>query len=248
MSVERVMEVHRVSAATARRDLDALADQQLVIRTRGGAQANAASGDVPMRYRAARRGREKLAVAKAVVERLHPHEVVAFNGGTTTTTVAYELGVRMAHEHPNEDEVITVVTNAVNIANDLIVRPQMRVMLTGGVARTRSYELVGPLAEALLPRVSIDTLVLGVTGILPDLGLFTHHDGEASVNAALVGAAKRIIVAADSSKFGVTAFARICGLEDVDVLVTDPGLLDADRAAVERAGVEVLVASPPPMG
>lgn len=240
MSVEQVMETHGVSAATARRDLDTLADQQLVTRTRGGAQSNPISGDVPMRYRAARRGREKLAVARAVVERLSPDDVVAFNGGTTTTTVAYELGVRMAEEHPHEEGVMTVVTNAVNIANDLLVRPQMRVMLTGGVARYRSYELVGPLAEALLPRISIGTLVLGVTAIVPGSGLYTHHDGEAAVNAALVSAARRVIVAADSTKLGSSAFARICGLHDVDVLVTDSGITSEQQAAVEDAGVEVV--------
>lgn len=241
VTVEQIMDGHGVSAATARRDLDTLADQQLVTRTRGGAQANPTSGDVPMRYRAARRGREKLAIARAVVARLTESEVVAFNGGTTTTAVAYELGVRMAEQHPHEEGVMTVVTNAVNIANDLLVRPQMRVMLTGGVARSRSYELVGPLAEALLPRISIDTLVLGVTAIRPGAGLYTHHDGEAAVNAALVNAARRVILAADSTKLESTAFARICGLEDVDVLVTDSALTTEQRVAIAPAGVEIVV-------
>lgn len=240
MTVEQVMEVYQVSAATARRDLDTLAEQQLVTRTRGGAQANPISGDVPMRYRAARRGREKLAIARAVVKRLGDHEVVAFNGGTTTTTVAYELGVRLAEEHPHEEGVMTVVTNAVNIANDLLVRPQVRVMLTGGVARSRSYELVGPLAEALLPRISIDTLVLGVTAVTPEGGLYTHHDGEASVNAALARAARRVIVVADSTKFQATAFARICGLQDVDVLVSDAPPPASHHEAVATSGVEVI--------
>lgn len=242
VSVEQVMELYGVSAATARRDLDTLADQQLVSRTRGGAQANPTTGDVPMRYRASRRGSEKLAIARAVIALLDEHEVVAFNGGTTTTTTAYELGVRLAEKHPHDEGVMTVVTNAVNIANDLLVRPQARVMLTGGVARSRSYELVGPLAEALLPRIHIDTLVLGVTAIQTDAGLFTPHDGEAAVNAALVEAARRVIVVADSTKFESSAFARICGLEDVDVLVTDAGISARHRADLESAGVEVVVA------
>lgn len=244
VTVEDVMDRYAVSASTARRDLDVLAEQQLVTRTRGGAMANRGSGDVPMRYRSARQGAEKQAIAMATLDQLEVGSVVAFNGGTTTTTVAYELGVAMAAAYPHEEEVMTVVTNAVNIANDLAVRTQLRVVVTGGVARSRSYELVGPLAEALLPRISIDTLVLGVTAIDLDHGLFTHHDGEAAVNAALVRAARRTVVVADSSKVGVHAFARICGLDEVDVLVTDPGLDAPARERLAAAGVEIVLAAP----
>lgn len=244
VSVEQVVAEYGVSPATARRDLDALADQQLITRTRGGARANAVSGDVPLRQRAARRGRQKLAIAQAAAAMLNDGEVVAFNGGTTTTAVAYELGVRLAREHPHDEGVMTVVTNAVNIGNDLLVRPQVRVMLTGGVARSRSYELVGPLAEALIPRITVDTLVLGVSAVGSDGGLFTHHDGEASVNAALASAARRVMVVADSSKLETTAFARICELADVDVLITDTGITAAQRAAIEQFGVVVEIADP----
>lgn len=245
VSVEDVMEDFGVSAATARRDLDLLSAQQLVTRTHGGARSNRSTGEVPMRYRAAGRRREKLAIARSTVKLITDGEVVAFNGGTTTTTVAWELGVQLAERHPHEEDVTTVVTNAINIANDLAVRTQLRVVVTGGVARSRSYELVGPLAEALLPRISIDTLVLGVSALSPSEGLFTHHDGEASVNAALVAAARRTIVVADSTKVGMHAFARICGLDEVDVLVTDGELTAEQCVEIEGAGVQVVVPSGP---
>lgn len=247
VSVEQVMESYGVSASTARRDLDVLAEQQLVTRTRGGAMANRGSGDVPMRYRSAKQGAEKESIARTALEQLEVGTVVAFNGGTTTTTVAYELGVAMASAYPHEEDVITVVTNAVNIANDLAVRTQLRVVVTGGVARARSYELVGPLAEALLPRISIDTLVLGVNAIDLEQGLFTHHDGEASVNAALVAHARRTVVVADSTKIGAHAFARICGIDEVDVLVTDSGARAEDVEALRRAGLEVVLVEVAPV-
>lgn len=247
VSVEEVMATYAISASTARRDLDMLAEQQLVTRTRGGAMANPGSGDVPMRYRSSRHGSEKQAIAREAVARLVPGSVVAFNGGTTTTAVAYELGVALAAAYPHEEDVTTVVTNAVNIANDLAVRTQLRVVVTGGVARARSYELVGPLAEALLPRISLDTLVLGVSAIdLREGGLFTHHDGEAAINAALVSAARRTIVVSDSSKLSVRAFARICGLDQCDLLITDPGIDDASAAEIEGYGVEIVRAATDP--
>jgi DeoR family transcriptional regulator of aga operon len=239
--IEDVMAEFAVSGPTARRDLDALAAQQLVERTRGGARANPTTGDVPLRYRTSRRSHEKNAIARTVASLVVPGSVIAFNGGTTTTAAAYEVGVRAAAEPAFAATETTVVTNAVNIANDLVVRPQLRIVVLGGVARARSYELTGPLTGLILPEISIDTLFLGVTAVDLEKGLYTPDEGEASVNAALVAAARRTVVVADSTKFRTTAFARICGLDDVDALLTDDGLTDADATALERAGVDVII-------
>jgi len=239
--VEDVAERFGVSEPTARRDLDALAAQQLVVRTRGGAMANSTTGDMPMRLRTGQRRREKDAIARAVAAQVRPGSVIAFNGGTTTTAAAYEVGVRAAADHAFTQVETTVVTNAVNIANDLVVRPQLRIVVLGGVARARSYELIGPLTELILPAISIDTLFLGVTAIDPQRGLFTPDEGEAAVNAALVAAARRTVVVADSAKFGATAFARICGLDDVQAVITDAAVPDAAARRVRDAGVELLI-------
>lgn len=240
--VEDVVALFGVSGPTARRDLDALAEQQLVERTRGGARSKSTTGDVPLRYRTSRHARQKDAIARAVAARVVPGSVIAFNGGTTTTAAAYELGVRAAAEAAFTRAETTVVTNAVNIANDLAVRPQLRIVVIGGVARARSYELTGPLTELILPQISVDTLFLGVTAIDPGRGLFTPDEGEAAVNAALVRAARRTVVVADASKFDATAFARICSLDAVHALLVDDGITDGQAAAVRDAGVEVIVA------
>jgi len=240
--VEQVIEQFDVSAATARRDLDALAAQQLVTRTRGGAMVNPTSGDLPLRYRTVRQWREKNTIALKVAQLVSPGDVVAFNGGTTTTSAAQELGVRVAGDPRFEEASTTVVTNAVNIANDLMVRPHLRIVVTGGVARARSYELIGPLSSLILPQISIDTLYLGVSAVDLEHGLFTHHEGEAAVNAAMVARAHRTVVVADSTKLRATAFARICGLDEVDALITDDGVADADVAALAERGVETIVA------
>ncbi|MFT4234606.1 MAG: DeoR/GlpR family DNA-binding transcription regulator [Microbacterium sp.] len=239
--VDQVCEHFDVSAATARRDLDLLAEQQLVMRTRGGAMVNPGSGDLPLRYRTVRASREKQRIALAAAGLVVPGQVIAFNGGTTTTSAAYEVGVRAAGDQLFRDAGTTVVTNAVNIANDLMVRPQLRVVVTGGVARQQSYELIGPLAPQLLPEISIDTLFLGVSAIDPERGLFAFHEGEAAINAAMVSWARRTVVLADSSKLQATAFARICGLGDIHAVITDGEIADASVASLERAGLEVTV-------
>jgi len=238
--VEEVMEKFAVSGPTARRDLDALAEQQLVERTRGGARSNPTSADLPLRLRTSRRWHEKSAIARKVASLVEPGSVIAFNGGTTTTAAAYEVGVRAAADQSFAGAETTVVTNAVNIANDLIVRPQLRIVVVGGVARARSYELIGPLTGLILPEITIDTLFLGVTAVDTSRGLFTTHEGEASVNAALVAAARRTVVLADATKFATTAFARICPLDAVDAVIVDDGIGDGDARAVHDAGIELI--------
>lgn len=244
--LEEIVERFGVSLPTARRDLDALAAQQLIVRTRGGARVNSFSGDVPLRFRTARQRDTKNAIAQVVAETAEPGTVIAFNGGTTTTTAAFELGVRAASDERFDDAETTVVTNAVNIANDLAVRPQLRIVVLGGVVRARSYELVGPLVSLILPEITIDTLFLGVSALDVERGLYTHDEGEASVNAALVKAARRTYVIADSSKLSATAFARICSWDAVDGLITDAGISDEHAAQLRAKGVEVRIAPESP--
>ena len=101
------------------------------------------------------------------------------------------------------------------------MRPNLKLVVTGGVARPESYELVGPLAEATLSGLYLDIVLVGVDGIAARAGLTTHHEVEAHTNRALIARARRVVVVADSSKIGQVAFARICGLDPVDELITD---------------------------
>lgn len=229
-----------VSAATVRRDLDELAEQQLITRTRGGATSAPGSADLPLRYKAGRRAEEKTRIAQEAASLVEPTQVVGLNGGTTTTEVARELAVRPELRGPAPGDEVVVVTNAVNIANELAVRPHLRVVVTGGVARALSYELTGPLATPILEQVTLDVLFLGVDALDVAHGAAAHHEGEAAVNGAFVARANRVVVVADSAKLGRTAFATICDIEAVDTLVTDTG---ADRGLVKelrRSGVEVI--------
>lgn len=229
-----------VSAATVRRDLDELAEQQLIIRTRGGATTAPDSSDLPLRYKTARHPEEKTRIAREAASMVEPGQVVGLNGGTTTTEVAREIAVRPELRAPTPGDEVVVVTNAVNIANELTVRPHLRVVVTGGVARALSYELTGPLAAPILEQISLDVLFLGVDAIDVERGAAAHHEGEAAVNGVFVARANRVVVVADSAKLGKTAFATICGIDAVDTLITDT---NADRRVVQefrRSGVEVI--------
>src|ERR1700712_4179476 len=232
-----------VSAATIRRDLDHLASQQLLSRTRGGAAPASVAYDLPLRYKTGRHTEEKFRIGAAAAALIRPGSVVAVNGGTTTSEVARALVTipsNLDHDGASDNPAFTVVTNALNIANDLAVRRTIKLVVTGGVARPSSYELVGPLAEPALERLHLDYVVLGVDGVEVTTGATAHHEGEAAVNALMVAQATTVVVVADGSKLGHRSFARICSTAAVDVLITDTGA-DADQvAAFEAADVHVI--------
>ncbi|WP_405851239.1 DeoR/GlpR family DNA-binding transcription regulator [Streptomyces sp. NBC_00090] len=244
LEVEGAAATMAVSPATIRRDLDELADQQLLVRTRGGAIAHGVSYELPLRYKSSRQVSEKQRIASAVADLLTPGDVVGLNGGTTTTEVARALTLRsggLAERGENSaGPMFTVVTNALNIASELAVRPQFKIVVTGGVARPQTYELVGPLTQGVLNQVVLDVAVLGVDGVDPRLGVMTHHEDEAGISRLLTERARQVIIATDSSKMGKRAFARICGLDRIDVLVTDSGLAPDMAARLTEAGIEVI--------
>ncbi|SDZ26914.1 DeoR family transcriptional regulator, aga operon transcriptional repressor [Amycolatopsis xylanica] len=236
IEVEDIAAELDVSAATIRRDLDHLAEQQLLTRTRGGAVANDLAYDLPLRYKTARHVPEKQRISAAAAALVTPGMVVGLNGGTTTAGVARALSLR------SDLSALTVVTNALNIAHELAVRPHVKIVVTGGVARPQSFELSGPLATKVLGELTISLLFLGVDAFDPEAGAFAHHEGEASINQLMVERAERVVAVADGSKLGRRAFARICLPQRVHTLVTDTDADPETLAAFEAAGIEVLVA------
>jgi DeoR family transcriptional regulator, aga operon transcriptional repressor len=242
IDVDDLAENLQVSAATIRRDLDHLGKQQLLTRTRGGAVANAVSYDLPLRYKTARFASEKQRIAQAASTLVRRGMVIGMNGGTTISEVARTLATRPELSAEHGEPAFTLVTNALNIANELLVRSRMKIVVTGGVVRPQSFELVGPLGGGILREVTLDLVLLGVNAIDVTLGAAAHHEGEAAMNSLMVARAKRVVVIADSSKLGGHAFARICPISKVEMLVTDSGAPESVLAGFRDAGVEVISA------
>jgi DeoR family transcriptional regulator of aga operon len=235
VDVEDLADELDVSAATIRRDLDHLAEQQLLTRTRGGAVANNVAYDLPLRYKTARHASEKERIGQAAAALVARGSVVGLNGGTTTTEIARALAIRP--DLTGAEPALTVVTNALNIANELAIRPHVKIVVTGGVARPQSFELTGPLATKILGELTMDLVFLGVDAITPTHGAYAHHEGEASINRLMAERARRVIVVADSSKLGQHAFAQICPISMVHTVITDTGADQDIIKAFEAEGV-----------
>jgi len=221
------------SPATIRRDLQHLEDQRMLTRTHGGAVALDVLYELPLRYKAARHQDEKRRIAAAAAERVEDGATVGLTGGTTTTEVARSLVDRRG---------ITVVTNALNIAGELAIRGDLKLVVAGGTARPESYELIGPVAEEALARLNLDVAFVGVDGFSIEAGLTTHHEIEAGTNRVMIERARHVVVVADSSKLSRAAFAQICPLTEVDELITDGGAPASVLRGITDAGIVVTVA------
>lgn len=241
LSVSEAATELAVSEATIRRDFTSLATQQLATRTHGGVVAASVAYDLPVRYRGGGNDSTKERIAAHASQLVSAGQVVGFNGGTTTSLVARQVASRADLAEAGVSPALTIVTNALNIATELVLRPHIRTVSLGGVARPQSYEVVGPLAHQVLRELWLDHLVLGVDTFDVQSGAACHHEGEASINALMVERAQEVTIVAGSEKLGRRSFARICDTPAIRRLVTDDA---ADSTVVEGfrgRGLEVVL-------
>lgn len=220
-----------VSAATIRRDLNILEASDVLRRTHGGAVRTNFAYELPLRYRESRQEREKDAVAVSAAAYVSENMRVGLSGGTTLAKVGRVLGPGPA---------ISVVTNSLSVAFELAQWPHHMLMVSGGLVRGRSYEMVGPAADHCIAEFNLDICIVGADGVSA-FGVSTHDQAEAATNRALVKAANRCIVAVDHTKLGKTMFSRICSLDSVDVLVTTAPPPGDVSEVFEQHGVELVL-------
>ncbi|MFJ2618932.1 DeoR/GlpR family DNA-binding transcription regulator [Glutamicibacter sp. NPDC087344] len=238
IEIDELVQQLDTSPATARRDLDSLAAASLLTRTHGGAVSNSVAYDLPSRFQRDEHDEEKLQIAKAAVALVRKDMVVGLSGGTTTKAIATELGLCQELAGEPGRVTLTVVTNAVNIASLLAVRPHIRVMVTGGVLNDRSYELVGPMAQSSLARITLDLSFVGANGLIAETGPMLRDEMEAAVNEQLVRQSARSFVVADSSKIGQRSFV-ILDKEHLTGVITDTKVTQAQRAALAAGGMPI---------
>jgi len=235
----RVVDLARdlgVSDMTVRRDLELLHNQGLIEKVHGGATAVPGSAlfEPGFAAKSSLQEPEKEAIADAAVALVAPGTAIGISAGTTT----YALARRLI-DVPG----LTIVTNSVPVADVLhrAGRSDQTIILTGGV-RTPSDALVGPFAVAALRTIHLDQVFMGVHGMDVRSGFTTPNVLEADTDRALVAAGRRLVVVADSSKWGVIGISSIARLDEADTIVTDAGLSPEARAIAADAVRELLIA------
>jgi DeoR/GlpR family transcriptional regulator of sugar metabolism len=178
---------------------------------------------------------EKARIGHAAAELIQPGEVIILDSGTTTTEVARQLKAHALHG-------VTIITNAMNVAAELVDAPGISVVGIGGVLRPVSLSFVGPQAEAMLKELHADRLFLAVDGFDLENGPTTPDVLEAQLNALMIASAKEITVVADSSKLGRRSVSRIGSIDQIHRLITDTKAPEEFVKTLRARGVEVVLA------
>lgn len=226
-----------VSDMTIRRDLADLATQGLVRKVHGGAVAPQTTAHEPrFAVKQLREAPEKQRIAQAAAALVTPGSAIALSAGTTTHLLAATLAASPTLRP------LTVVTNSLPVAETLYRAedPRVETVLCGG-SRTPSDALVGPLAEAALAGLRVDTAFVGAHGVDPAVGLTTPNLDEAATNRAMIHSAGRTVVLADHTKWHTTGLSVFATFADIDVLVTDDGLPQRQRDLLRNLVGELIL-------
>jgi DeoR/GlpR family transcriptional regulator of sugar metabolism len=224
-----------VSQSTVRRDIEHLEQRDLVRRTHGGV-VWIGEKNVPVRpyafdQRLGDRVDSKQLIARAARSLVQPGQTVLIDGGTTTFYLAQELlGLHLQ-----------LVTNSLPIANLFLDDDNIELILTGGLMYPRYGVLLGPMAESSLEAIHTKTVFLSVAGIHEGT-LYNQNLLLVQSEQRMMKQAQQVILLVDSGKFGRQALARLCRLDEIDVVVSDAGLSESFRQQVREAGCELVIA------
>ena len=233
-SLDELSELVDASISTVRRDLDILESQGILKRTHGGARlTNPKSDEFAFSARDTHQLDEKEAIGKACAEFIGLNQTVIVDAGTTCFHVAKYLEAKTPH----------IITNSLPVANLFSSVGKMEVVVSGGVIYPKLGVLVGPLAVASITQVHADAAIMSCGGITPE-GITNSHGLLIEIQRAMMQAAARVILCVDHTKFGRQSISRLCGLEAIDTVITNVLPSVEMQAALEKAGVELIVATP----
>ena len=224
------------SSATIRRDLERLEADGRISRVRGGARLTGEAAaerlvGAPFELNRARHAAEKAAIGRTAAQLCRPGEAVIIDGGTTTFQMCSHLaGLELQ-----------VLTNSLHIVGELLPQSGTRVSVPGGAIFREQNIILSPFEDDGLPRYHAARLFMGAAAVGPR-GLMQADVVLIQAEQKLMSRADQLIVLVDSSKFRTSASFVVCGLGDIDVIVTDAGVTDAELAMLRDQGIEVIVA------
>jgi DeoR/GlpR family transcriptional regulator of sugar metabolism len=234
VKTSELSELLSVSPMTIRNDLNALAKEGKLIRIHGGAAVKDwVTSEPSYQEKASLNIAEKRRIAQRAAELLKEGMAVFIGNGSTTMQLVQALPAGLH---------LRVFTNALNHALELTRVPGVDVYVIGGYLRGVSYAMVGPLAKRSLGDVYFDIAFLGANGISPEHGVTIPSLEEADTAAEILRHARRRVILADHTKFGVVTHGKIADLSQVDAVITDSGLKPELRRLFSEVDVEIILA------
>lgn len=232
--VRDLAQAFHVSEATIRQDLERLEAEGQITREHGGAFLNSVPAQVhAMALQHQENMEKKRRIGAKAATLVQDGETLILDAGSTTTEVANRLTAKRD---------LTVITNALNIALTLGAVPGFAVHMPGGQFKAPTLSLSGDKAVEYFRNIFAGKLFLATAGVDLEAGLTYPSFADLQLKEAMIKAAQRVYLVADSSKIGKTSFTRLGALEVIHGFITDDGIADAEAQAFERRGIEVLVA------
>ena len=233
VSVPDLAERFRLSQATIRSDLDALAAQGLLLRTHGGGIALDRT-DLELSFDIRRRlhSPQKQRIATAAAAMVEDGDAIALDASTTALALASQIKARRE---------LTVVTNSLFIAKALLDAPGITVLMPGGFLRRDSISLVGTEGIDFIKQFHFQKGFFSAKGLTLEDGLTDVNNAEVAVKREWVAHARQVIALVDSSKWGRVGFASFASIGQVDCIITDTDAPPSMVAALREAGVEVIL-------
>ncbi len=234
ISITKVCEQFSISEATARRDLDLLAERGLIERVHGGAVAKENGlGEPPVLLRENEQYLEKRRIALAASELIKDGETVFLGSGTTVAEVARNLVNR---------KNLTVITNSTLVINHLIEFPEITVIVLGGMLRHSEFSLIGHLTNEALSGLRADKVIIGIHSIDANYGLTSGYVPEVVTDRAILGIGKQIIVVADHTKCGRVSIAFVAPVDVINIVITDQAVSQKFESEIIAKNVKIIKA------
>ena len=241
VKVSELKKEFNTSAETIRKDLESLHQAGYIERVHGGAVlknslSTAAESHqfVEFDKRKIRNRKEKYAIALTAASLIKEGQSIALDTGTSS----YELACVLKKKFQN----LTVLTNSLPNACELVTNRGFTVIATGGILTADEHSFISDFATLIIDRVTVDFMFLTAYGVCLENGITDQRIEEVLIHNKLRSISKKTIVLADSTKFGCSSFVRVCSLNEVDTLITDSGLDTTVQAQFRQAGHNLIIA------
>ncbi len=233
-TVGELCEIFKVSPATIRNDLNELELAGLLKRTHGGAIPNIkANYELNSSQKKVEHMKDKETIAKRALAYVEDGDTIALDTGTTTLCFAKQLILKRN---------LTIVTNDIEIAGFLEENSDFNIVLIGGKLRTGFHCCVGPIALKCLEGLRVDKAFVASNSVSIKNGLTTPSIELAQMKTILIDFADQTILLSDSSKFGRASFVKFADIHNVDIVITDTGLLESQIKELEQVDITLDIA------
>ena len=239
--ISELAEEFGVTTETVRRDVDEMSRKGLVDRTYGGAAVTPLGSEPTYDVRERVFRDERTRIAKYALSMIKFDEVLMVDAGSTTTEFASQIAASISDTSP---EKITVITNSISVARALGASKSIRTVLCPGDYTNHDAAVSGPATLAYLRQVHANTAIIGAGGITTE-GITDVSSGGCWVKRTMLERAERLILLADRRKFGVNQTEVVCGLDQIDDLITDQEPAQDLSNTLVSANVRVSVVGDP---